>query len=59
MQIENEHEKKLANLIKLYTNKAKYNDENDLFFSKLTILHDMCDRADVSQSTTRADYDAH
>ncbi len=50
MRIESEHEKELANLAKLYTNKAKYNDENDSFFFKLTIFHNMCDRADVSQS---------
>ncbi len=50
MRIENEHEKELANLAKLYTNEAKYSDENDSFSFKLTIFHDMCDRADVSQS---------
>jgi hypothetical protein len=45
-----EHEKELANLAKLYTNEAKYSDENNSFFFKLTIFHDMCDRVDVSQS---------
>jgi hypothetical protein len=50
MRIESEHEKELANLAKLYTNEAKYSDENDSFSFKLTIFHDMCDRADVSQS---------
>jgi hypothetical protein len=45
-----EHEKELANLAKLYTNEAKYSDENDSFSFKLTIFHDMCDRADVLQS---------
>jgi hypothetical protein len=45
-----EHEKELANLAKLYTNEAKYSDENDSFSFKLTIFHDMCDRADVPQS---------
>jgi hypothetical protein len=50
MRIESEHEKELANLAKLYTNEAKYNDENDSFSFKLTIFHDMCDRADVLQS---------
>jgi hypothetical protein len=50
MRIESEHEKELANLAKLYINEAKYSDENDLFSFKLTIFHDMCDRADVSQS---------
>jgi hypothetical protein len=50
MRIESGHEKKLANLAKLYTNEVKYSDENDSFSFKLTIFHDMCDRADVSQS---------
>ncbi len=45
-----EHEKELANLAKLYTNEAKYSDENDSFSFKLTIFHDMCDRTDVLQS---------
>ncbi len=51
IRIESDHEKELANLTKLYTDEAKYNDENDSFFFKLTIFHDMCDRVDVSQST--------
>jgi hypothetical protein len=50
MRIESGHEKELANLAKLYTNEAKYSDENDSFSFKLTIFHDMCDRADVLQS---------
>jgi hypothetical protein len=50
MRIESEHEKELANLAKLYTNEAKYSDENDSFSFKLKIFHDMCDRADVFQS---------
>ncbi len=50
MRTESEHEKELANLAKLYTNEAKYSDENDSFSFKLTIFHDMCDRANVSQS---------
>jgi hypothetical protein len=50
MQTESEHEKKLANLAKLYTNEAKYNDDNDSFSYKLTIFHDMCNRVDVLQS---------
>jgi hypothetical protein len=45
-----EHEKEFANLAKLYTNEAKYSGENDSFSFKLTIFHDMCDRADVFQS---------
>jgi hypothetical protein len=47
MRIESEHEKELANLAKFYTNKAKYNDENDSFSFKLTIFHDMCDCVNV------------
>jgi hypothetical protein len=35
-----EHEKELVNLAKLYTDEAKYNDENDSFSYKLTIFHD-------------------
>jgi hypothetical protein len=50
MRIESEHEKELANLTKFYTNETKYNDENDSFSFKLTISHDMCDCANVSQS---------
>jgi hypothetical protein len=50
IKIESDHEKELANLIKLYTNETKYNDENDSFSYKLTIFHDMCDRVDVLQS---------
>jgi hypothetical protein len=45
-----DQEKELASLAKLYTNEAKYNDEIDSLFYKLTIFHDMCNRADVSQS---------
>jgi hypothetical protein len=44
------HGKELANLAKLYTDEAKYSGENDSFSYKLTIFHDMCDRADVLQS---------
>jgi hypothetical protein len=39
--------KELANLAKLYTKKSKYNRENDNFDYKLTIFHNLCDRADV------------
>ncbi len=47
-KLASKHEKELANQTKLYTNETKYSDENDLFFFKLTIFHDMCDHADVS-----------
>jgi hypothetical protein len=50
IRIESDHEKELANLIKLYTKKTNYSDENDSFSFKLTIFHDMCDRVDVLQS---------
>jgi hypothetical protein len=50
MRTESGHGKELANLAKLYTNEAKYSGENDSFSFKLTIFHDMCDRADVPQS---------
>ncbi len=48
MRTESGHGKELANLAKLYTDEAKYSGENDSFSFKLTIFHDMCDRADVS-----------
>ncbi len=37
-------------MTKLYTNKSKYNDENDSFFFKLTIFHDICNRVNIFQS---------
>ena len=39
--------KELANLAKLYTEESKYSGEDDNFDFKLTIFHDLCDRADV------------
>ncbi len=39
----------LENLAKLYTNEAKFCDENDSFSFKLTIFHDIYDRANISQ----------
>jgi hypothetical protein len=50
IRTESDHEKELANLTKLYTNEATYSGENDSFSFKLTIFHDMCNCADVSQS---------
>jgi hypothetical protein len=38
----------LANLAKLYSEKAKYSGKNDNFSFKLTMFNDMCDRVDVS-----------
>ncbi len=44
---ESDFERELSILTKLYTNEAKYSDENDSFLYKLIIFHDMCDRADI------------
>ncbi len=40
--------RELANLAKLYSEKAKYSGKNDNFSFKLTMFNDMCDRVDVS-----------
>ena len=43
------HEKKIANLIRMYQDKTlKYSEENDSFTYKLSIVHDICDRVDIS-----------
>jgi negative regulator of genetic competence, sporulation and motility len=42
------YDRELANLAKLYSDEAKYNEENDNFSFKLTMFNDMCDRVDVS-----------
>jgi len=39
--------KELANLARLYTDDMKYTGENDNFDFKLTIFHDLCNRADI------------
>jgi hypothetical protein len=41
------HGKELANLTRLYTDDIKYTGENDNFDFKLTIFHDLCNRADI------------
>jgi hypothetical protein len=41
--------RELANLAKLYTDESKYSGENDNFDFKLTIFHDLCNRADIPQ----------
>jgi hypothetical protein len=41
MPIAKTYSKELANLAKLYTNKAKYNSKNDNFDFKLTIFIDL------------------
>ena len=41
------HGRKLSNLAKIYTNKAKYSGRNDSFTFKLAIFHDICSRANV------------
>jgi hypothetical protein len=42
MPIANTYSKELINLVKLYTNEAKYSSENDNFDFKLTIFIDLC-----------------
>ncbi len=41
------YDRELANLTKLYSDDAKYNEKNDNFSFKLTMFNDMCDRVDV------------
>ncbi len=41
------HGKELANLARLYTDDMKYSGENDNFDFKLTVFHDLCNRADI------------
>jgi hypothetical protein len=41
------HGKELANLARLYTDDMKYSGENDNFNFKLTMFHDLCNRADI------------
>ena len=43
------HGKEIANLIKLYIDKAKYSGEKDNFDYKLTIFLDLCSKANVPQ----------
>jgi hypothetical protein len=42
MPIANTYSKELINLVKLYTDEAKYSSENDNFDFKLTIFIDLC-----------------
>ncbi len=46
-----EYDRELINLTKLYSDKTKYNKENDNFSFKLIMFNDMCDRVDVSSET--------
>ena len=41
------HGKKLANLVRLYIDDMNYSGENDNFDFKLTMFHDLCNRADI------------
>ncbi|MCJ1422270.1 hypothetical protein MMC29_000150 [Sticta canariensis] len=41
--------RKTSNLVKMYTDEAKYSGEDDSFTFKLSIFHDICARADASQ----------
>ncbi len=43
--------RELVNLAKLYSDDAKYSEENDNFSFKLTMFNDMCDRINVSFET--------
>ncbi len=43
-----DYDRELVNLITLYTDKAKYSEENDNFSFKLITFNDMCDRVDDS-----------
>jgi negative regulator of genetic competence, sporulation and motility len=42
-----EYDRELVNLTKLYTDEAKYSENNDNFLFKLIMFNDMCDRIDV------------
>ncbi len=46
-----DYDRELVNLVKLYTDKAKYSEENDNFSFKLIMFNDMCDRIDVFYET--------
>ena len=41
--------RELANLAKIFIDKAKYSGENNSFSFKLTIFHDICPKANVPQ----------
>lgn len=41
------HNEKWLNVVKIYTNNAKYNSYNDSFIFKPTIFHDICSKANV------------
>lgn len=43
-----DYEKKIDNLIKMYTDETKYSEENDSFSFKLIMFHDICRRAKLS-----------
>jgi hypothetical protein len=47
MPIAKTYNKELANLAKLYTNKAKYSGENNNFDFKLTIFTNLCQKANI------------
>jgi hypothetical protein len=46
-----EYGRELVILAKLYSDEAKYSEENDNFSFKLIMFNDMCDRVDVSFKT--------
>ena len=44
------HDRVLFNLVKMYSNEAKYSDKNDSWNFKFIIFHDMCAKAEVSET---------
>jgi negative regulator of genetic competence, sporulation and motility len=46
-----DYDRELVNLAKLYSDEAKYSEENDNFSFKLIMFNDMCDSIDVSLET--------
>ena len=44
------HDRVLFNLIKMYSNETKYNDENDSWNFKFIIFHDMCAKTEVFET---------
>ena len=45
------HGQKFLNLAKLYINEANYSDKNNSFVFKITIFHNICAHANISQKT--------
>ncbi len=45
---QNEYDRQLVIMIKLYTDETRYSEDNDSFSYKLTIFHNICRCAEVS-----------